>query len=202
VKRFTRRAGASRKGSEPKRAKRAGGSKRVKLSPGIRAYIRTTDGFRAGRDPIPLMKAAPARFARAASGLSSAKLRKRPGRGKWSIQEILGHLLDTEVIYAYRYRMMMGASGGPIQGYDQEQMVREMGWSRRRWSVKRILSHIAALRRSTLFVLQNVPRPYLKRYGMHSERGKETVRRTQEMIAGHDLNHLTQIKAIRKKYGW
>jgi uncharacterized damage-inducible protein DinB len=148
------------------------------------------------------MKAAPAKFARAAAGLSSAKLRKRPAPGKWSIQEILGHLLDTEVIYAYRYRMMMGDSGGPIQGYDQEKMVREMAWSRKRWSVKRILEHIAALRRSTLFVLENVPRPYRERYGLHSERGKETVRRTQEMIAGHDLNHLAQMKAIRKKYGW
>jgi len=47
-----------------------------------------------------------------------------------------------------------------------------------------------------------VPRSWWTRYGMHSERGKETVRRTLELIAGHDLNHLDQIMAIRKKYGW
>ena len=37
---------------------------------------------------------------------------------------------------------------------------------------------------------------------MHSERGKETVRRTAELIAGHDLSHLDQIQAIKKKYRW
>lgn len=192
MKRFTQGKGRRRKKAV----------RRVRVSPALRAYIRKTDNFRAGRDPIALMKAAPAKFARAAEGLSSAKLRKRPARGKWCIQEILGHLLDTEVIYAYRYRMMFGNSGGPIQGYDQERMVREMGYSKRRWSAKQILGHIAALRRATLFAFENLPRPYAKRYGTHSERGKETVRRTQEMIAGHDLNHLEQMKAIRKKHGW
>jgi len=33
-------------------------------------------------------------------------------------------------------------------------------------------------------------------YGMHSERGKETVKRVTEMLAGHDINHLTQIRRM------
>jgi hypothetical protein len=39
-------------------------------------------------------------------------------------------------------------------------------------------------------------------YGMHEERGKETVKRMTEMMAGHDLNHLKQIeKILRRKQG-
>ena len=65
------------------------------------------------------------------------------------------------------------------------------------------MERIRALREGTLDVMGQVPRPRWKRgYGMHSERGKQTVRRTLELIAGHDLNHLDQIKAIRKKFDW
>lgn len=176
--------------------------RRVKAAPALREYLRKTDRLRAGRDPIPLLRTGPAKFARAVAGLKPAQLRRRPAPGTWSIQEILGHLCDTEVVYGYRYRMALGQSGSPIQGYDQERWVVEMGYNRKRWSAKRLLTHIASLRRSTLYLFANMPRGAYERYGMHSERGRETVRRTQELIAGHDLNHLGQIKAIRKKYGW
>jgi uncharacterized damage-inducible protein DinB len=176
---------------------------RKAVSPEVKAYIAKIDRYRAGRDPMPLMRGAPAKFARAVAGLSSAKLRKRPAPGKWSIQEIVGHLMDTEVVYAYRWHMAFSESGAPIQAYDQARWVGEEGYQLRKWSVKAMLEHIANLRRSTLYYLERLPRGAAKeRYGMHSERGKETVRRTQELIAGHDVNHLEQIKAIRKKYGW
>ena len=48
----------------------------------------------------------------------------------------------------------------------------------------------------------SMPRKTWERYGWHNERGHESVRRTLELIAGHDLNHLDQILAIKKKYGW
>ena len=98
--------------------------------------------------------------------------------------------------------MAVTNSGSPIQGYDQEVAVLELGYRRARWSGKKLLEHIAALRRSTLYLFENMPRGSTERYGMHSERGKESVRRMQELIAGHDLNHLGQIQAIRKKHGW
>ena len=175
--------------------------KRVTVSPAIRAYIRKTDAFRAGRDPIQLMKAAPAKIARAVQGLSASQMRRRPARGKWSIIEILSHLNDTEVVYGYRYRMALAESGSPIQGYDQEKWIDRL--RHRRGNAKRLLEQIRVARQSNLEMLAQSPRRvWPKRYGVHSERGRETVRRTVELIAGHDLNHLSQIQAIRKKYGW
>lgn len=178
--------------------------RRVRVSPGVRAsiaqYIAKIDRYRAGRDPLVVMRAAPAKLERAVRGLTRAQLRKRPSRGKWSIEEILGHLVDTEVVYGYRYRMALAQPGMPIQAYDQER------WGEvfrgRRAGVPRLLEQIRALRAVNLDLVSGVPRTWWARHGVHSERGRETVRRTLELIAGHDENHLDQIMAIRKRFGW
>jgi len=174
--------------------------RRIRITPEIVAYMRKIDAYRAGRDPIRSMRGAPARLTRAVRGLTPAQLRRRPARGKWSIADILGHLLDTEVVYGYRYRMALAESGSPIQGYDQA------GWANifrgRRANTATLLRQIRLLREVNLELVTGVPRTWWTRYGMHSERGKETVRRTLELIAGHDWNHLDQIMDIRNRFGW
>ena len=171
-----------------------------RISPAVRAYKKKIDRYRAGRAPIPLMKAAPAKFERAVAGLKRRQLLKKPAPGKWSIADILGHLVDTEVVYGYRYRMALAESGMPIQGYDQDRWAKTFAYRRR--DAKALLRRIRLLREVNLDLVTSVPRGWWKRYGNHSERGRETVRRTLELIAGHDLNHLDQIREIRKKYGW
>jgi hypothetical protein len=146
------------------------------------------------------MRAAPARLTRAVRGLTRAQLNRRPAPGKWSIAEILGHLLDTEIVYGYRYRMAVGQSGIPIQAYDQDRWCEVFRGSRE--GAPRLLRQIRVLREVNLDFVTGVPRTWWTRYGVHSERGRETVRRTLELIAGHDLNHLDQIMAIRKRFGW
>jgi uncharacterized damage-inducible protein DinB len=180
--------------------KRSSKSKRFAITPDVRAYVRKIDAYRAGRDPIALMKQGPGKFERAVAGLSAARMRKRPARGKWSIIEILGHLNDTEVVYGYRIRLSLSQSGATILGYDQAKWTEEL--RHRRANAKRLLTRIRVLRESNLETVQRLPRTAWKRYGRHSERGNESVRRVLELVAGHDLNHLDQIKAIRKKYGW
>jgi uncharacterized damage-inducible protein DinB len=172
----------------------------VRLTPELRAYIRRTDRFRAGRDPIPLLRTGPGKIARAVAGLSLAQLRRRPAKGKWSIIEILGHLVDTEFAYGWRDRLSLGQSGSEILGYDQAAWVREFNY--RRAKPRSLLAQMAAMRGATLDLVLRLPRRTWNRYGLHTERGKQTVRRNLELIAGHDLNHLSQIRAIRKKFGW
>ena len=201
MKRFPSARRARSRRAKPRGAKaRSAKRRRLKITPEVRAYMRKIDAYRDGRDPIALMKAAPGKFERAVAGLSAAQMRKRPARGKWSIIEILGHLNDTEVVYGYRIRLALSQPGATILGYDQATWTNEL--RHRRASAKRLLDQIRALRGCNLEAVQRVPRPNWKRYGMHNERGKETVRRTLELVGGHDLNHLDQIHAIRKKYGW
>ena len=194
-----KRFASSRRARSRRTANRT--KKHVYVSPAMRAYIRKTENFRAGREPIALMKQAPAKFARAVAGLNARQMRQRPAQGKWSIIEILSHLNDTEVVYGYRYRMALAESGSPIQGYDQDLWVDNL--RHRRGNARRLLGQIRTARLSNLEMLAQVPRAtWKKRYGMHSERGRETVLQTVQLIAGHDLNHLSQIQAIKKKYGW
>jgi uncharacterized damage-inducible protein DinB len=201
VKRITSRAKAPARSASRRPARARKSARRaVRLSPELREYIRKTDRFRAGRDPIALLKTGPAKIARAVAGLRRSQLRKRPATGKWSIIEILGHLVDTEFTYGYRNRLSLGESGSQILGYDQAVWVREFNY--RRSDPKPHLEQMRVMREATLDLVTRMPRKSWKRYGMHSERGRQTVQRNLELIAGHDLNHLDQILAIRKKYGW
>ena len=54
------------------------------------------------------------------------------------------------------------------------------------------------LRAFNLALLKSLKPEMLGRYGMHSERGKETVAHTIRMVAGHDLNHLGQVERIAR----
>ena len=180
--------------------KRFPSARRVKIAPEFKAYMKKIDAYRDGREPIALMRVAPGKLARAVAGLSAKKMRRRPARGKWSIVEILGHLQDTEFVYGYRIRLSLAESGATILGYDQAVWTDELRHSR--GNAKQLIGRIRVLRDANLEIVLRVPRHSWKRYGMHNERGRETVRRTLELIAGHDLNHLDQIRAIRKKYGW
>ena len=173
---------------------------RPKIRQEFRDYIRKIDSYRAGRPPMPLLRTGPSKVARAVKGLKPSQLRRRPARGKWSIAEILGHLLDTEIVYGYRCRMALSESGRPVQAYNQAVWTETLRHRRR--NVPRTVAQIQLLRKINLELVGSVPRRTLKRYGEHPERGRETVRRTLELVAGHDLNHLDQIQAIKKKFGW
>ena len=52
------------------------------------------------------------------------------------------------------------------------------------------------VRESNLALLKAVPRPTWENYGVHQERGNESVGHFVPMVAGHDLNHLRQVEAI------
>lgn len=173
---------------------------RPKVRPEFRDYMRKIDGYRAGRNPIPLLRTGPGKIARAVQGLTPSQLRRRPAAGKWSIAEILGHLLDTEIVYGYRCRMALSEPGRPVQAYNQGVWTESLRHRRR--NGPRTVAQIQVLRKVNLELVGSVPRRAWKRYGEHPERGRETVRRTLELVAGHDLNHLDQIRAIRKKFGW
>ena len=148
--------------------KRAAG--RVRITPEIRAYVRKIDGYRAGREPLPLLRVGPAKIARAIKGLRSSQLRKRPAPGKWSIMEILGHLVDTEVVYGYRYRLALSQPGVPMPGYQEATWA--VALRHRDRNPARIMAHIATLLKINLDLIESMPRRTWQRYGIHSERGK------------------------------
>jgi hypothetical protein len=148
-----------------------------------------------GRDPVKLQAAAPARLARLLKGISPAKARKRPAPGKWSIAEIVAHLADAELVGGYRMRAILGAPGGPIIGFDQDVWVTALHYDKR--NLPAAVAQYRALRDANLALLKTLTPEQWKHYGMHNERGAESIETIVQMFAGHDLNHFQQIERIR-----
>ena len=173
---------------------------RVQVTDEFKQYIARMKGYIGGREPVKMMAAHPAKLERAVRGLSKAQLTRRPRPGKWSIQEILAHLADTELVYGWRLRMILAQPGLPIQPTDQDAWAKRLGYQRQ--PAAKLLEQLRVLRESNLRLLKLVPRKWWNRYGVHLQRGRESVTRTVEMWAGHDVNHLNQIAAIRRQFGW
>ncbi len=161
-------------------------------------YIRRILGYQQGRSPLAVQRATPARLARLLRGLSRAQLRRRPAPGKWSINEIVAHLADTELVGAYRLRMILSKNGTPIQAFDQDVWARTGNYNR--VDPRLVLGMFRALRAANLRLIRSLPPRRLRHYGIHAERGKESVMRIIQLYAGHDLNHLRQIEAIRGSF--
>ena len=148
----------------------------------------------AGADPFAVLGGTAAAIRTRIAGRSAAELRRSPGPARWSVTQIVAHLADAEIVFAYRVRMILSASGTPIQAYDQD------AWSRAQHAEQsdpqQSLALFTAIRESMLRLLRGLDDEELERYGMHAERGRESVRHLLALYAGHDRNHLAQIERL------
>lgn len=163
----------------------------------VQQYVRRIRGYVAGKDPLHVQQATPGRIRRLVRRLTARQLKRRPAPGKWSITEILAHLAEVELVAGYRIRMILGSPGTPIQAFDQDVWAKVGRY--RDLDARRCLEMFCTLRESNLTLLRSLKPRQWKQYGMHQERGKETVVRIAEMFAGHDLNHLKQIERLAGK---
>lgn len=162
----------------------------------VKQYMSRIRGYVAGKDPLRVQAATPGRIRKLVRRLPARRLKRRPAPGKWSIAEILTHLAEVELVAGYRIRMILGSPGTKIQAFDQDVWAR-VGRYRDR-DARQSLEMLCTLRESNLALLRSLSPRQWKQYGMHQERGKETVARIAEMFAGHDLNHLKQIEKLAK----
>ena len=155
-------------------------------------YTQRILGYLEEKKPMEILAASPRQIARLVKGVSRKKLSRRPASDKWSVTEILAHLADTELVYGFRIRLILEASGTPIQGIDQDAWAKFSDYAKHDPALS--LEAFRITRERMVRLLKSLPRQSWDFYGMHSERGKETVTRVVEMLAGHDINHMKQIK--------
>jgi hypothetical protein len=160
-------------------------------------YTQRILGYSSGKDALRVQQATPSRLATLTKRLSRKQLARRPAPDKWSIAEILAHLADAELVVGFRMRLILGANGTPIQAFDQDAWAQTFNYRRR--DPKSSLEAFHMLRQNNLRLLKSLPRNLWQNYGMHSERGKETVEHIVRMMAGHDLNHLKQVETMAKE---
>jgi uncharacterized damage-inducible protein DinB len=157
-------------------------------------YIQRIQGFVEGKDPLTVQKETAKKLQKLIKPLSKKQITKRPAPEKWSISEILAHLADTELVGSWRMRLIMGSNGTPIQAFDQDVWADTFNYAER--NPKASLETFRLLRENNLALLNSVPKNLWENYGMHQERGKETIAHIVRMFAGHDLNHLSQVEKI------
>jgi hypothetical protein len=152
--------------------------------------------FVEGKDPIQVLGATPKRLAKLIEGLSARQIRTRVVKDKWSICEIIGHLADCELIYSARTRWIAYEDSPPLVPFDQNAWAD--GHAAEREPVADTLARFEALRRSQLRLIRRIPAKELGRAGIHPEFGKITLELYIPWMAGHDLNHLSQISNLRQ----
>ncbi len=162
-------------------------------------YTKRILGYVKGQQPLRVQQATPKKIERLIRRLSRPQMRRRPAPGKWSISEILAHLADTELVGGYRIRLILNSNRTPIQAFDQDVWARNANYARQ--DPRKSLETFCTLREANLRLLRSLPKRKWSNYGMHSERGKETIARVAQMFAGHDLNHLEQIARIARQKG-
>jgi len=157
-------------------------------------YIQRILGYVEGKDAVKVQRATAGKLKKLVRGLSAKQLKWRPEPAKWSIAEIVAHLADTEIVASWRMRSVIGENGITIQPFDQDAWASAFQYNKR--DAKRSMEIFRVLRENNLALLREISRETWDNYGMHLERGKETIAHLVRMFAGHDTNHVLQVERI------
>ncbi len=127
-------------------------------------------------------------------GLSDDALRTPEREGQWSIAQIIQHLADTELVYGYRYRMVLSHDTPELQEFDPDLWA--LGMSYDKCDLEEALEMLRAVRACNLRLLRNASEEHLHRFGLEAERYPRSIRTMMKQQAAHDLVHLRQIDRI------
>jgi DinB family protein len=160
-------------------------------------YTQRIVGQAEGKQPLAVQAATAKKLEGLIKGVPAGKLRKRPAPDQWSVNEILAHLAECEIVGSFRMRLILGSPGTPMTAFDQNAWVVSGHYDKR--DPRSSLELFRTLRAANLALLKSLTPEQWKHYGMHAERGQESIEHIVRMFAGHDLNHLQQVERILGK---
>jgi uncharacterized damage-inducible protein DinB len=106
--------------------------------------------------------------------------------GKWTVKEVLGHIADTERIFAYRALRIARGDQTPLPGFEQDDYVRSGAFGDR--TLAGLAEEFGAVRTASVSLLRSFNEEAWSRRGMASQK-EVTVRALGFMIAGHQIHH-------------
>lgn len=162
--------------------------------PDTAEYLKRIKDYTAGGDPLERQRQTPLLLAQLTAPASNRQLTTPPSPGKWSVAEILAHLAEDEIATAWRYRQMVEHSGIALAGFDQDMWARLGAYASREASES--LQLFRLLRNLNLSFLERLAPEQWECFGIHADRGRITVRDLATHMAGHDANHIAQIRKI------
>jgi uncharacterized damage-inducible protein DinB len=127
-------------------------------------------------------------------GLTEAQGDSRYAPDKWSIKELVGHVIDGERIFAYRALRFARNDQTPLPGFEQDDYVRAGNFGNRRLSD--LADEFEQVRRATLSLLRSLDDEAWLRRGIASE-AEVSVRALAYLLAGHETHHM---QILRTRY--
>jgi len=145
-----------------------------------------------GQDPIAVISSTAERLRSLTAPLTLEQTGREPAPGKWSIREIVAHLADCELVFAFRLRQTLAEDHHVLQPFDQTK------WGERYapYDLASGLALFTAARGWNLKLLSAVSEGDRDRPVTHPERGTMTLWTIVETMGGHDINHHQQVERI------
>jgi hypothetical protein len=150
------------------------------------------DSFLDGRPVEEILISTINAMAHALAEIGNDKVSIRPAPGKWSAAEIVCHLADCELVFGFRLRQTLAEDGPTIQPFDQDKWAASYPGT----SAGLALGTFSSLRRWNLKLIGDALPAAADRPMIHPERGAMTFQTVVETMAGHDLNHLAQLRRL------
>jgi uncharacterized damage-inducible protein DinB len=147
---------------------------------------------------IDAAEKSPKQIAAAVSGLPENILRHKPAPNEWCILEILAHLADMELLYAYRMRQMLADKKPVLAPIDQDEWARNLGYMEE--SPAELIALYGLNRHHNLQLLRRIKPSDLEKSAYHPELKKNvTVAEYLEKMGTHGANHLQQIERLKQQ---
>lgn len=126
--------------------------------------------------------------------ISETQAERRYAPDKWSLKEVVGHVLDFERIFGYRALMIARVEGSVLPGCDQDELMKGADFNS--YKLADLAEEFAQVRRANISFFTHLSEEAWKRMGVASEQGV-TVRALAYILAGHEAHH---VQVIRSKY--
>jgi hypothetical protein len=127
-------------------------------------------------------------------GLSEAQAAHRYEPGKWSVKQLVGHVIDAERIFAFRALAFARGEANPLPGFDQDPYVANAGSDDR--SIADLAEEFATIRKANVMMFRALSEESWKRSGVASD-NPISVRALAYILLGHERHHL---RILRERY--
>ena len=152
-------------------------------SPGFAGYIARAAAF---DDPVHSLSTQMNQFLAMLSGIDERKRGYRYADGKWSVKEVLGHIIDCERIFAYRALRIGRGDQTPLPSFDENDYGAAAQSDRCDWH--ELIEEFEVVRRASILMLKHLPDEAWVRRGTVSG-GPMSVRAVAYVMIGHVAHH-------------
>jgi hypothetical protein len=160
--------------------------------PELNPYDRFLDAGTSLARVAEILAATPGTLESLARAIGPERIDRAPAPGKWSPAQILCHLADCEIAFAFRLRQTLAEENHILQPFDQDRWAAPYA----KIQAEQALLTFGVLRPWNLTLLWNAPSGAASKPVTHPERGTMTFSTILETMVGHDRNHLAQLEKL------